>query len=87
LYALFILLRKRHTVVIDYPAQEKPPRGLQLLLAELVEPEEDAPKETTFESFFWVFGLAHLGQTGSWSASEKRSIFSNASPHSLQRYS
>jgi hypothetical protein len=69
-----------------YPAQEKPPRELQLL--DVVDDSEDvAPKDATLESFFCVFGLSHFGQAGMRSDSEKRSIFSNASPHSLQRYS
>jgi hypothetical protein len=51
---------------------------------ELLELDDAAPKETTLESFFCVFWLSHFGQVGKWSDSEKRSIFSNSSPHSLQ---
>jgi hypothetical protein len=54
---------------------------------ELVEFDDAVPKETTLESFFCVFWLAHFGQAGRRSASEKETLFSNSSPHSVQRYS
>lgn len=45
----------RHTAVLGYPAQLKPPREPQLLaeLSEAAEPAE--PSEDTIESFFCVF--------------------------------
>jgi hypothetical protein len=49
----------------------------------LVEPEDGNRKEATLESFFFVFLLSHFGQAGILSASEKRSIISNTSPHSV----
>jgi len=57
--------------------------------SEVLEAEEDpVPKETaTVDSFFRVLGLLQCGQAGSWLASEKRSVFSNSVPQSLQRYS
>jgi hypothetical protein len=46
-----------------------------------LEPEVDVVKDATLESFFFVFLLSHFGQGGILSASEKRSITSNTSPH------
>jgi len=70
----------------NYPAQLKPPRGLQLPPDEK-EPDSLAPKDATAESFLRVCVPWQLGQAGSLSASENRSSFSNSAPHSVQRYS
>ena len=58
-----------------------------MLPAELDAPIPEVPNETTIEIFLWVSLLSHMGQTGIRSASEKRTIFSNGSPHLLHSYS
>jgi hypothetical protein len=68
-----------------HPAQLKPPRGVQD--EPLEKPESPDENEATVESFLRVFWLWQPGQSGRRSASEKRTIFSNSNPHSLQRYS
>jgi hypothetical protein len=72
---------------IGYPAQLKPPCEPHLLLDELVAPDVAIPKDAMVEIFLWVSLLSQVGQAGVRSASEKRTIFSNASPQSLQTYS
>jgi hypothetical protein len=72
---------------MGYPAQLKPPLGPQLLLEAFVELERDTPRDPTFDIFLWVSSLSHFGQAGARSASEKRTIFSKASPQSSHRYS
>jgi hypothetical protein len=77
---------------VTYPPQVKPPvpQLLELELVELEELEElevVTEKDATFDIFFLVFVLAHFGQTGSLSASEKRRFISNSSPHLVQRNS
>lgn len=74
---------KRRTVVEDQPPQVYPPEEPQLLLFELLDPEDETLKEATMESFFWVFLLSHFGHNWIWLASENRTINSNTSPHSL----
>jgi hypothetical protein len=70
------------------PAQEKPPPEPQLLLLEEdVAPEKPEANAATVDSFLWVSLLWQAGQTGLRSTSEKRTIFSNTTPQSLQRYS
>jgi hypothetical protein len=71
-----------------YPPQENPLAVPQLLPKVLEEVDDPFPKEiATVDSFFRVLGLLQCGQAGSWLASEKRSVFSNSVPQSLQRYS
>jgi hypothetical protein len=72
---------------MNYPAQLKPPLEPQLPLDALDAPDEEAPKEAMVDIFFWVSKLAHFGQVGVRSISEKRTIFSKVSPQVLQRYS
>jgi hypothetical protein len=70
-----------------YPLQENPLLVPQLLPEVLEEVDDAVLREATTDSFFRVLGLLQCGQTGSWLASENRSVFSNSVPHSLQRYS
>jgi len=76
------LFSKRHTVVNDQPPQVKP-EDPQLLLVELLDPEDETLNEATMDSFFCVFLLSHFGHTWALPASENRTINSNTSPHSL----
>jgi hypothetical protein len=72
------------TAAKNQPAQEKPPRGAQLLPLESVAAD---PNEATVDNFFCVFTLSQAGHSGFLSASEKRIIISNSTPQLLQRYS
>jgi hypothetical protein len=72
---------------LNYPPQENPLLVPQLLPEVLEEADDPFPNEIVVDSFFRVLGLLQCGQAGSWSASEKRSVFSNSVPQSLQRYS
>ena len=70
---------------MSYPPQLNPPPEPQpLLLVENDPLPTEAPIEANEEIFFFVSLLWHCGQSGLRSASEKRTIFSNSSPHSLQ---
>jgi len=66
-----------------YPAQVILPPEPQLL-EELAAPDSDIPQEAMVEINLVVSMLSQFGQAGAISASEKRTTFSNASPHSLQ---
>jgi hypothetical protein len=65
-----------------YPAQENPPLELQLLPLEAALCLDEPPSAAKTDIFFFVFLLWHAGQACAWSASEKRTIFSNSSPQS-----
>jgi hypothetical protein len=67
-----------------YPAQLKPPREPQWLLDETLMLPSEFPRAAIAETFLRVSSLWQTGQTGLWLASEKRTIFSNSSPHLLQ---
>jgi len=72
-----------HGRLMDYPAQRKPPLEPQLLPAEVLDPPVELPSEAKTESFFFVFFPSQAGQTWAWSASAKRTIFSNSFPQSV----
>jgi hypothetical protein len=61
-----------------------PPDEPQLLLDELLVLPMDDPNDAKTEIFFRVWVPWQVGQDGFWSASEKRTIFSNSFPQSLQ---
>jgi hypothetical protein len=71
---------------MDYPAQLNPPLEEQPIPLGLVRIVE-FPITETADSFLCVLGLAHLGQAEDLSPSEKGTIFSKVSPHSLHSYS
>jgi hypothetical protein len=56
-------------------------------LDELAEPDSEMPKDAMVEINLSVSALSQFGHSGVWSASENRTIFSNASPQLLQWYS
>jgi hypothetical protein len=61
----------------------KPPLEPQLPPAEALVPLDELPSDENTEIFLLVFRLWQAGQDGVWSASEKRTIFSNSPPQSL----
>jgi hypothetical protein len=63
-------------LMLFYPAQVKPPPEPQ---PPPDEPEEEPPSAAAAEIFLRVSVLPQLGQGGSWSASENRTIFSKDS--------
>jgi len=70
--------------MLSYPAQVNPPPEPQ---PPPVEPEEEPPSAAAAEIFFRVSVLPQLGQGGSCSASENRTIFSKDSLQFLHWYS
>jgi hypothetical protein len=74
----------RLTAGSDQPAQLNRPFDPQLLLVD-VDAVVVEPKDAAFVTCFWVSRLWQVGQAGSWSASENRTIFSNTSPQTVQR--
>jgi hypothetical protein len=59
-----------------YP-HENLPVDEQELLAVLTEDVDETPRVANVEICLRVSGLPHEGQTGAWSCSDMRTIFSN----------